>query len=112
VDLAGSVAGNDYDQVVILDRVLALLQLQVNVAADFTPAPGESFLILDNQGNSPLTATFYNLPEGAIIEAGSSSYQISYIAGDGNDVSLTVVPEPGALAAVGLLLLVSRRRKR
>jgi hypothetical protein len=112
VDLAGSVAGNDYDQVVILDRVLTLLQLQVNLAADFTPAPGESFLILDNQGILPLTATFYNLPQGAILEAGNSSFQISYIAGDGNDISLTVVPEPAALPVAVLLLLVVRRRRK
>jgi hypothetical protein len=113
VDLAGPLAGKDYDQLVILDRVLRLSQLQVNVATDFLPAPGETFLILDNQGVFPSTATFTEFSEGTVFEADGTSFQISYLAGDGNDVSLTVVPEPAALVTVASVfpILLGRRRR-
>jgi len=113
VDLDGGVAGEGYDQLVILDRVLGLSQLRVDVATDFVPARGESFLILDNRGVLPSTATFTTLSEGSIFDAGGMAFQISYLAGDGNDVSLTVVPEPAALIGIALVfpILFGRRRR-
>lgn len=36
--------------------------------------------------------TFTNLPDGATITAGSNAFQASYEGGDGNNLTLTVVP--------------------
>ncbi len=39
-----------------------------------------------------VNGTFNGLPEAALITANKQTYQISYVGGTGNDVTLTVVP--------------------
>ena len=59
---------------------------------------------------------FAGLPDGAYYHVGGFSIplRISYFGGTGNDVALTVVPEPATLSLLGLggLLLAARRRRR
>ncbi len=52
---------------------------------------GTVFTVIDNTATTPIAGTFTNLPEGAIIYAGRS-LQASYKGGDGNDLTLTVLP--------------------
>ena len=40
----------------------------------------------------PIIGTFMNLPDGGTITAGSNTFQANYEGGDGNDLTLTVVP--------------------
>lgn len=54
-------------------------------------AAGTQFTIIDNDGVDPVTGTFAGLAQGATISAGGQSYSISYTAGTGNDVVLTVL---------------------
>jgi hypothetical protein len=57
------------------------------------PAPGQTFVVVNNDGADAVTGTFNGLPEGATIPnfLGSSlSASISYTGGDGNDAVLTV----------------------
>jgi hypothetical protein len=54
-------------------------------------SPGTQFIFIENDGTDPIVGTFAGLPEGAIITDSSGSYRISYVAGTGNDVALTVV---------------------
>lgn len=47
---------------------------------------GAVYKIVDNASTQPVIGTFANLPEGAMV---ANRYKISYVGGDGNDVTLT-----------------------
>lgn len=51
-----------------------------------TPANGQSFVVIDNDGTDAVSGTFTGLSEGAAFTAGSSTLWVSYRGGDGNDV--------------------------
>jgi autotransporter-associated beta strand protein len=53
---------------------------------------GQVFTVISNTGLSPIAGTFHNLRDGAIITVNGSNFQASYTGGDGNDLTLTVVP--------------------
>ncbi len=48
--------------------------------------------MISNTSANPISGTFSNLPEGAIVNVNGNSLQASYEGGDGNDLTLTVVP--------------------
>src|SRR5262249_46327506 len=54
-----------------------------------TPAVGSTFDILDDGSPSAIAGIFTGLPEGASIIVNGMTFQISYVGGDGNDVTLT-----------------------
>jgi len=72
----------------------------INSGAQFTLADlgsstlsaGTSFTIINNTAATPIAGTFSNLADGATITLGSNTYQASYEGGDGNDLTLTIVP--------------------
>ena len=55
-------------------------------------ATGTIFTVVSNTARTPIAGTFANLPDGGTITIGSNTYQISYKGGDGNDLTLTVIP--------------------
>ena len=57
-----------------------------------TVNPGLVLTVISNTGAIPITGTFANLPDGAILTVGGNNFQASYEGGDGNDLTLTVVP--------------------
>ena len=50
-------------------------------------------MVIENDGNDPVSGTFSGLSEGATFIAGVATFKISYIGGDGNDVVLAL-PTP------------------
>jgi autotransporter-associated beta strand protein len=50
------------------------------------------FSVISNTGPSPISGTFANLPDGSTFTVGNNTFQVSYEGGDGNDLTLTVVP--------------------
>lgn len=62
---------------------------------DYVPAAGTVYTIIQNDSANPVDGTFLNLPEGATFEtADGGVYRVSYVGGDGNDVTLTVITTP------------------
>jgi autotransporter-associated beta strand protein len=53
---------------------------------------GTVFTAIDNRAARPIAGTFANIADGATVTVGSNTFQASYEGGDGNDLTLTVVP--------------------
>ena len=54
--------------------------------------PGTSFILISNTAATPIVGTFSNLADGALVIIGNNTFQADYEGGDGNDLTLTVVP--------------------
>jgi len=53
---------------------------------------GTVFTVINNTATTPISGTFSNLPDGSTFTVGSNTFQTNYEGGDGNDLTLTVVP--------------------
>ncbi|HEY2711721.1 MAG TPA: autotransporter-associated beta strand repeat-containing protein [Chthoniobacterales bacterium] len=53
---------------------------------------GSVFMLIRNASPSPIAGQFDNLPDGGIFIAGSNHFQANYEGGDGNDLTVTIVP--------------------
>ncbi|MCX6727271.1 MAG: hypothetical protein NTX11_00465 [Candidatus Saccharibacteria bacterium] len=104
--------------------------LSASIINGYKLVGGEKFTIIDNDAADKVVGTFKDLAEGATFKTASGTVlKISYVGGDGNDVTLTVVsvgvPDTGfsllmnnpaiilsvAVAAAGAILIMSRRLK-
>ncbi len=83
------------------DGVRSLTKLKVNGAVNLggstlnvrfgeNPTNATS-VVIDNDASEPINGTFAGLPEGAIITSGGDQFRLSYVGGDGNDVTLTLL---------------------
>ncbi|MGH8093429.1 MAG: beta strand repeat-containing protein [Chthoniobacterales bacterium] len=52
---------------------------------------GTVLTLISNTGANPISGTFQNLPEGAVVVVDGNNLQASYAGGDGNDLTLTAV---------------------
>lgn len=57
-----------------------------------TLSNGTALTLIDNTAETPISGTFKKLPDGVEITVGLNTFQVSYSGGDGNDLTLTVVP--------------------
>ena len=48
--------------------------------------------LISNTASNPISGSFSNLPDGSIVKINGNNFQASYEGGDGNDLTLTVVP--------------------
>jgi len=53
---------------------------------------GTVLTVVDNTSADPINGTFANLADDSTVTVGSNTYQANYSGGDGNDLTLTVVP--------------------
>ena len=53
---------------------------------------GQVFTVINNTAATPIAGAFHNLADGRIITVNGSKLQASYSGGDGNNLTLTVVP--------------------
>jgi hypothetical protein len=57
-----------------------------------TLTQGMVMTLISNTSADPISGTFSNLPDGSIVTINGNNLQASYEGGDGNDLTLTVVP--------------------
>jgi len=57
-----------------------------------TLTPGTVLTVISNTSANPISGTFSNLADGAIVIINGTNFQASYTGDDGNDLTLTVVP--------------------
>ncbi len=86
--LNGPNAGTGYSQLNVGGSInLGGTELDASLGNGFTPTPGEQFTII--KSNAPVVSTFDDLPQGASVPIGNSTFTISYVGGTGDDVVLT-----------------------
>lgn len=126
------VASKDsYDKLVAKDVYIDNTTLDLKYLAGAKVAAGDAYTIISNTGTGPVNGTFKDLPEGATFNAQGGTFKISYVGGDGNDVTITVVSVPnvpntgfemlkanpglialGALLAAGAVAFVARQSQK
>lgn len=89
IDISGATA----DQVVVAgDTILDDANLNLTLLSQ--PSSGTVFTILKNDGANAVAGTFHGLAEGTTLTVGGIDFRISYVGGDGNDITLTVLSTP------------------
>jgi autotransporter-associated beta strand protein len=114
IEIDGTARGTQYAGVDVTGLV-DVSGATLNLRGSYTPAPGDVFTIIANQGIAAVTGTFAGLPEGSTVTFNGVPLRISYVGGTGNDVTLTAlaavavtdVRQVPTLSEWALLLLVS-----
>ncbi len=97
VEVGGATACTGYDQTQVtgaVDVTGATLNTSIYNSFDTsTLTAGDELVIIDNDVADAVTGTFSGLAEGATVAIGTGDFTLSYIGGDGNDVTLTYTGE-------------------
>lgn len=100
-ELGGTDPCTGYDQLLVTGTSPSSLYINTTTAVletarynSYTPKKGQVFVIINQAGTQAVTGTFKDLPEGATFTQNGIVFKISYIGGDGNDVTLTVQNTP------------------
>ncbi|WP_167598988.1 Ig-like domain-containing protein [Comamonas sp. A23] len=90
VEINGTTAGSQYDQVVVTGSV-DVSGTTLSVSHGYAPGNGDSYILIVNDGADGITGTFSGLPEGGTTTAAGNGTLLtaSYIGGSGNDFTLT-----------------------
>ena len=74
-------------------------------------ALGTTFVVIDNTSNSAISGAFSNLADNSEFSNNGNTYEVSYEGGTGNNLTLTVVPEPSTwvMFGLGLAMLANAR---
>lgn len=104
-ELGGNAPCTGYDQLKVLNGASVPSAVTLTAANSilstsryngYTPKQGDVFIIIDQASDKAVSGTFKDLPEGATFSQNGITFKISYVGGDGNDVTLTVMNQPTA----------------
>lgn len=82
------------DEVIVAGGVIINPRAQFafsDIGSGLLPA-GTVFTAINNTAATPIAGIFSNLPDGSTFTSNGNTYQVSYHGGDGNDLTLKVVP--------------------
>lgn len=108
-ELAGTTPCTGYDQLSLSGTGVVNVDggtLTVTLLDNYVPKQGDTFTIIDNKTANAVEGTFSNLAEGATFQVGNVVFRISYVGGDGNDVTITAITVP-ALPQAGFAKLIN-----
>ncbi len=89
-ELGGTTACSGYDQLQVTGSLtLNNATLDVPLYNSYVPSVNSVYTIITNDGSDAVSGTFNGLAEGASFSSNGHSYKISYVGGDGNDVTIT-----------------------
>ncbi|HJT78664.1 MAG TPA: autotransporter-associated beta strand repeat-containing protein [Gemmataceae bacterium] len=89
IEVNGPAAGSGYDQLRVSGPI-ALNGATLRLALGFSPAQGQDFVFLVNNGPGPVSGTFAGMPEDALLAHGNTFFDLSYAGGaDGDLLSLS-----------------------
>ncbi|NWL78815.1 hypothetical protein DM872_18380 [Pseudomonas taiwanensis] len=90
VEINGTTAGTQYDQVVV-NGTVDVSGATLAVTHGYTPGLGDTYVLIDNNLADGVTGNFSGLAEGATLAAGGNSTEltVSYVGATGNDFTLT-----------------------
>lgn len=74
--------------------------LNASLYTGWSVTAGDTFTIIDNRGNQPVSGTFNGLSEGQQFTVNGITFNITYVGGTGNDVVLTALTT-GSAPTVG-----------
>jgi len=67
-------------------------QFDFNAVGNKKLTIGKVFTAISDTAATPISGTFANLVDGSTVTVGVNKLQVTYTGGDGNDLTLTVVP--------------------
>jgi autotransporter-associated beta strand protein len=89
--LNNTTPGSGYSKLNVNGTVSLNTGVALTLSGSYVPHKGDVFTLIDNDGTvDPVTSNFAGLPEGTNILFNGVNSKISYIGGDGNNVTLTV----------------------
>ncbi|MFB2803333.1 Ig-like domain-containing protein [Shewanella seohaensis] len=108
LDITGTTAATQYDQLNV-NGTVTLTGATISATHSYVAANGDTYEVITNDGSDAITGTFSGIAEGESLVAGgnSSNLLVSYMAGSGNDLSLTNNLLPGAPTGVSAVAGVS-----
>jgi len=95
IEINGTTAGTHYDQVIV-NGAVDVTGAALSVTHGYAPGTGDTYTIIVNDAADAVTGSFSGVSEGGSFIAGGNSTELtaSYVAGTGNDVSLTTPVNP------------------
>ncbi len=102
VDIAGTTAGTQYDQVIV-NGTANVSGATLSVNHSYTAATLDTYQLIVNDASDAITGTFSSLAEGGTLTAGGDGQTLkaSYVGGTGNDFTLTVPNQPPVVSGLG-----------
>lgn len=101
IDAFGT-AANQWDKLGVSSGGVTLgttSTLELSIASSLSFTAGTTYTLIDKGAAGAISGTFSGIVEGGTYTFNGYDFMASYVGGDGNDFTLTVVPEPSTWAA-------------
>ena len=80
------------DEIIANGVTIDHAQFQLHARGGQVLPAGTVLTVISNTAATPIAGTFANLPDNSTITVGGNKFQASYTGGDGNDLTLLVIP--------------------